>query len=138
GAACDRPVLRGRLDPGPHRGRARPVPDPRLPGPGPRPGAAPRQSVNGPVNGNRPWLDRGPVGRCPGVQDDDRSHHDGAGTSDDDRQPDDAGGQGTLADEEGVPSPLPPRVSGSPRQPLDLRSGPSTPSPSPPSRPPPG
>jgi CBS domain-containing protein len=52
---------------------------------------------------------------------------DDGGTSDDDRQPDDAGERGTLGDEDHEPRPLPPRVSGSPRALLDLRTPPADP-----------
>ena len=44
---------------------------------------------------------------------------DGTGSSDDDRQPDDAGANGTLGDAE-ARRPIPERVSGSPRELLDL------------------
>jgi hypothetical protein len=44
---------------------------------------------------------------------------DGTGSSDDDRQPDDAGANGTLGDA-GERRPIPERVTGSPRELLDL------------------
>lgn len=53
-------------------------------------------------------------------------------SSDDDRQPDDVGERGTLGEEGRTPRRLPPRVSGSPRELLDLeldRSGENRPGP---------